>query len=92
MRLASEALGFDTPGLGFGWLCGLFAVLVTARMFSERSFGIVKRVRRRLKRKEFTMNDVENSSTSGEHRSVMQYALETIWATGAGVVGIPLAT
>ena len=92
MRLASGTLGFNPLGLGFGELCGLFALLVTARMLSERSFGVITGIKRRLKRKESTMNDVENTSTRGEHRTAVQFTLETIWATGAGMVAVPLAS
>lgn len=73
-------------GLGAVWLAVVLA-LALVRFLSERHI--------RCKRKEKPMNAIQKpntNSTSKNPRKFWQYLLETIWATGAGVLAAPLAT
>ncbi|MDC7802394.1 hypothetical protein PP359_00510 [Sphingomonas sp. BLCC-B65] len=72
-------------GLGAVWLA-VVLILTLVRLLSERRIS---------KRKEKPMNTVQKqntNSTTNIPRKFWQYLLETIWATGAGVLAAPLAT
>ncbi|TFV81791.1 hypothetical protein E4V99_12565 [Microbacterium sp. dk485] len=72
-------------GLGAVWLA-VALILALVRLLGER---------RICKRKEKPMDAVQKpntNSTTNTPRKFWQYLLETIWATGAGVLAAPLAT
>jgi hypothetical protein len=72
-------------GLGAAWLA-VVLILALVRLLSEWHTS---------KRKEKRMNVVQKydtNSTTKTPRKFWQYLLETIWATGAGVLAAPLAT
>jgi hypothetical protein len=89
MMMRSLVQGASEPthnlGLGAVWLA-VVLILALVRLFSERHI---------CKRKEKPMNTVQKpntNSTTNTPRKFWQYLLETIWATGAGVLAAPLAT
>jgi hypothetical protein len=89
MMMRSLVQGASEPthnlGLGAVWLA-VVLILALVRLLSDRHL---------CKRKEKPMNAVpkpNTNSTTNTPRKFWQYLLETIWATGAGVLAAPLAT